>query len=134
MKRYRFKKRIAAIMTVSGLAIWFALPNVANAKTTTVEGRNIYTSIIVSASSATATISYTEGPGQVTARAIGDARSKLAPNVTMSVPGSESSNPTPGGVSASVGAPEGWEFYGGHSKCGYTVYINGTTYTGTIND
>lgn len=65
MNMKRFKKRIAAMMTVSTLAIWFALPSVAHAETLIIEGRHVYTNITVSASSATATISYTEGSGQI---------------------------------------------------------------------
>lgn len=134
MKRNGFKKRIAVMMTVSALLSWFALPNVAHARTVTIEGRNIYTSITASVSSATATISYTEGPGQVRACVIGNARSILAPNVTMTVSGPKNSNPTPGGVSSSVNAPDGWKFYGAYSECSYEVNIIGKTYAGGISD
>lgn len=132
MKSYGLKKRIAAMMTVSVLAIWFALPNVANAETLTIEGRHIYTYITVSASSATATISYTEGPGQIYATITGEKRNNLFPTMIGTVPGPRNSGSTPGGVTSSVTAPDGWSFYGANATYEYELSINGTTYKGMI--
>ncbi|MCM1190924.1 MAG: hypothetical protein NC123_00410 [Butyrivibrio sp.] len=134
MKMVRIKKRIAAMMMVSALSVWFALSNVAYAQTLTIEGRNIYTSLTVSSSSATVTISYTEGPGQVWASVTGEAINKLIPTMGTSVQGGRNSNPTPGGVSSSVDAPNGWKFTGASSWCDYQLDINGTIYKNGIYD
>lgn len=133
MKKIRLKKEFAAVMAVSVFSIWFALPNVAYAKIVTIDGRNIEATLIASSSSATATISYTEGSGQVTASLTGDAHSILAPGVSLLVP-KGSSNPTPGGASASISAPSGYKFTAVDSSSSYEVYIHGTTYKGTIPD
>lgn len=134
MKMSRIKKRVAAMMMVSVLSLWFALPDVAHAQTVTVEGRTVHTYLTVSSISATATISYSEGPGQVKARVTGHARSILAHNVTASARGPENSNPTPGGVNSSVDAPDGWRFESASSWCKYEVYINDIKYEGNISD
>lgn len=133
MKSYGLKKRIAAMMTVSVLAIWFALPNVANAQTITIEGRNIYVTLVATSSSATATITYTEGSGQVKASTQGFAHHKDTPALITPVSDS-SSNPTPGGATASISLPSGYSFISVYSSCEYEVYINGTTYKDTISD
>lgn len=133
MKRNGLKKRIVVVIVVSTLSIWFALPNVAYAKTVTIEGRNIYATLLASSSSATATISYTEGSGQVEAYLTGEAHSIVAPGVSVYVPNG-SSNPTPGGASASISALSGYKFTAVNSSCSYEVHIHGTTYKGTIPD
>lgn len=132
MNMKRFKKRIAAMMTVSTLAIWFALPSVAHAETLIIEGRHVYTNITVSASSATATISYTEGSGQIYNTVNGEKRNNLFDTMVGTVPGPRNTNPTPGGVSSSVEAPSGWHFYAANAVFEYELSINGTTYRGTI--
>lgn len=134
MKRNRFKIRITAMMVVSVLALWFALPDVAYARTVTIEGRKIESSFSASSSSAAASIYYTEGTGKVTASVNGYAYSNSYPETTKKVSASNGSNPTPGGASASVNAPSGYRFYAADSSCSYEVYINGTTYSGTISD
>ncbi len=134
VKRNRFKKRIAAMMTVSALAIWFALPNMACAKTVTIEGRNIYATLTGNSSSATATISYTEGSGQVTAGITGFAHYNESPSIMATPVHNSSSNPTPGGASASVSAPSGCSFFTVFSASEYAVYINGSLRNGTIED
>lgn len=134
MKMSRIKKRITAMMMVSVLSLWFASPDVAHAQTVSIEGRSVHTNLTANSSSVTATIYYTEGSGQVWARAKGDAYNLLDRNEVALVIGPENSNPTPGGVSASVGVPDGWRFRYAYSECRYELYINGTTYTGSISD
>lgn len=134
MKTSRIKKRIAAVMMVSVLLVWFALPNVACAKTVTVEGRNITATLTGSSSSATATIYYTEGSGQVVAYITGFPHYIEKPSILADAVHNESSNPTPGGASASVSAPDGCTFLFVLSSSRYTVYIDGTKYEGTIPD
>lgn len=134
MKMSRSKKRVAAMMMVSALSLWFALPNVAHAKDITIEGRTIHTYLTGNSSSATATISYTEGPGQVKVRVTGYARDILDPNRLSSKSGPENSNPAPGGASSNVSAPNGCEFYRATSACWFDVYINGITFSGPISD
>lgn len=132
MKTSRIKKRIAAMMMVSVLSLWFALPNVAHAKTVTVEGRSVHTSLLVSSSSATATISYTEGPGQVAVTLSGRACTPLNPLMSVAISEKKNSNPTPGGSSVSISAPSGYIMCFAYSLCEYDVNINGTTYSGKI--
>lgn len=120
-------------MMVLVLSLWFALPDVAHAQTITIEGRNIYVSFTASLSSATATITYTEGSGQVEASVTGFAHFIDRPSVILSEAlYDNSSNPTPGGASAGVSAPSGCSFFSIMSSCKYEVYINGTTYKGEI--
>lgn len=121
-------------MMVLVLSIWFASPDVAHAKTVTVEGRHINTSFTSSSSYASATISYTEGSGKVKATVNGYAYEKDDLGKTKTVSASNGFNSTPGGASASVSPPSGYRFYAADSSCSYEVYINGTTYSGTITE
>lgn len=130
----RIKKVIVAVMTISVLSVWFVLPNVAHAKTVTIEGRNINTSFIKSSSSAIVSISYSEGPGKVKAIVNGYAYKVANPQETKTVSDSNGYNSTPGGASASVSASTGYVFYTADSKCLYEVYINDTTYSGEISE
>ena len=134
MKRYGLKKRIVAMMTVSVLTIWFALPNMAYAKTVTIEGRTISATLTGNSSSATATISYTEGSGQVKADLTGYPHYIESPSIMADPVHNSSSNPTPGGASASISASLWCDFLIVISASEYTVYINGTTHKGTIDD
>ena len=134
MKSYGLKKRIAAMMTVSVLAIWFALPNVANAKTVTVEGRNIYTSLTGNLSSVTASITYTEGSGSVGASVTGYACEIGHPENVTVVSANRGPNATPGGASANVSAPSGYKFYTSNASYSYTLTIGSATYSGNISD
>lgn len=130
MKKKKSSKRIMAMMAASVLSLWFASPDIAQAKTIQIEGRNINMTLTASPSTAIATISFTEGSGQVKVCVTGQARSLVAPNVTMSIPGPLNSNPTPGGVSSTVSALEGWKFEGASAQYGYDLDINGTRYSG----
>lgn len=134
MKSHRIKKGIAAMTMVSVLSMWSAMPNAAYAKSITIEGKTINTSLTGGAGSVTATISYTQGPKSVSASVTGYACDKNHPEKTTSVSASDGPNATPGGASAGVSAPSGYRFYAANSSCGYTVIINGTTYEGTITD
>lgn len=134
-KMSRIKKRIVAMMMVSALSVWFALPNVAYAKTFKTEGINIDTSFTANSSSATATISYSGGSGQVVASVTGYAHYTDRPSIMLQHPQyNSSSNPTPGGASASISAPSECSFFTVFASWSYEVYVNDTTYKDTISD
>ena len=122
MKKNRIQKRITAVMMVSVLSIWFAVPNAAYAKTITVDGNKVITgSLSGSSSRVTASTAYTAGSGSVEVSVTGYACGKENPSQLKQVSAGDGPRSTPGSASAGVNAPYGYRFYEARSTHKYNI-------------
>lgn len=121
MKKSRIQKRITAVIMVSVLSIWFAVPNAAYAKTITVDGKTITGSLSGNSSRVTASTAYTGGSGSVEVSVTGYACGKDDPNQHTSVSAGDGPRSTPGSASAGVSAPNGYRFYEARSIHKYNI-------------
>lgn len=132
MNKGKIKITITVITMVSVLAIWFALPNTAQAKTITIGGADLYYSLGGSASSVTATVSFTQGSGSLNVSVTGYAYNIADPEITKRISNSARCS-IPSGTSASIGET-GYRFYSANAAYAYDITLGGNNYKGTTSD